>query len=423
MPEICGNVLVLNIGSSSIKYELLRMGGSRRLAVGLVERIGEQEEGSLTHRPADRPTYERRGSYPDHHAGMKAVLAAFASAGPDLDHIRLDAVGHRVVHGGDRFGGPVLLDDDSINAIEDLAVLAPLHNPANVTGIRVARRLFPGVPQVAVFDTAFHRTLPPAAHTYAVPREWTRDHGVRRYGFHGTSYAYVSRRAAALLGRDLTELNLIVLHLGNGASAAAIEGGRSVDTSMGMTPLEGLVMGTRSGDIDPALPAFLERTAGLGPAEVETALTTRSGMLALAGSSDMREVHAKADAGDDAAGLALRVYWHRIRKYVGAYYALLGRVDAIVFTAGVGEHDARTRAASLAGLHRLGIAVDAARNEATDGPRERPISPPGAEVTVLVIPTDEELEIAVQALEAAQAAPAVREEEHDYHRGDRANTS
>jgi acetate kinase len=288
-------------------------------------------------------------------------------------------------------------------AIERLAALAPLHNPAAVTGIRVALALFPHVPQVAVFDTAFHHGLPPQAYTYAVPQAWARERGVRRYGFHGISYAYVSRRAAALLGRDPAEVNLVTLHLGNGASAAAIEGGRSVDTSMGLTPLEGLVMGTRSGDVDPALPAYLARTAGLSPAEVDAALTTRSGMLALAGASDMRRVWAKADAGDRDARLALDVYSHRIRKYVGAYYAVLGRVDAVVFTAGVGEHDARIRAASLAGLERLGITVDPARNDAVSS-GERLISPADAEVAVMVIPTDEELEIASQSLRIAQAA-------------------
>jgi acetate kinase len=406
--DLSGNVLVLNIGSSSLKYELLEVGGRRRLASGIVARIGEPGEGSLAHHPSGRPAYERTESYPDHDAAMAAALAAFDAAGPDLSAVRLDAVGHRVVHGGTRFGDPVLLDDDAIAAIEELAVLAPLHNPANVTGIRAAQRLFPGVPQVAVFDTAFHRDLPAAAFTYAVPREWERDHGVRRYGFHGTSYAYVSRRAAAVLGRDLAGLDLIVLHLGNGASAAAIRGGRSVDTSMGMTPLEGLVMGTRSGDVDPALPAFLERTAGFGPADVERALTTRSGMLGLAGASDLREVHARAGSGDEAARLALEVYWRRVRKYVGAYYALLGRVDAVVFTAGVGEHDARTRAAVLSGLARLGIGVDPGRNEAVPAPggEERVISPPGAEVAVLVVPTDEELEIATQALAVARGRRA-----------------
>jgi acetate kinase len=267
-----------------------------------------------------------------------------------------------------------------------LSVLAPLHNPVNVLGIELARRALPQLPHVAVFDTAFHSTLPPQAYTYAVPRDWA----VRRYGFHGTSNAYVSRAAAALLGRDLSETNLIVLHLGNGASATAIAGGRSVDTSMGLTPLEGLVMGTRSGDVDPALVPHLRRTANLSVEEIEALLNTASGMLALAGVRDMREVLRRDDAD---ATLALEVYCYRIRKYVGAYFAVLGRVDAIVFTAGVGEHAAAVRAKALAGLERLGIAVDPERNDASSPV----ISPPGAEVAVLVVPTDEELEIANQA--------------------------
>ncbi|NRQ37700.1 acetate kinase [Nonomuraea sp. NN258] len=380
-------ILVLNTGSSSIKYELVDPRTRERSAKGLVERIG-QEQGRLTHRGGDGRPYVLDRPFPGHREGLEAMLAAFDAAGPELAPV---AVGHRVVHGGTRFGTAVLVDDEVIAAIEELAPLAPLHNPVNLTGIRLAGTVFPGVPQVAVFDTAFHRTLPPEAYTYAVPDEW-RELGVRRFGFHGTSCAYVSRRAAAVLGRDLAGLNLIVLHLGNGASATAVSDGRSVDTSMGMTPLEGLVMGTRSGDVDPALAGYLARTRGLEAQQVEHALSHRGGLLALAGSSDMREVRARDD---DAARLALGVYTRRIRKYVGAYYALLGRVDAIVFTGGVGEHDAATRAQSLSGLDRLGITVDAARNEA-ESTGERAVSPPGAEVPVLVIPTDEEGEIAGQ---------------------------
>ncbi|MEV4476707.1 acetate kinase [Nonomuraea sp. NPDC049504] len=384
-------VLVLNTGSSSIKYELIDPRTRARSARGLVERIG-QERGRLTHRAGDGPPYVREQPFPDHGEGLAAVLAAFSSAGPELDPV---AVGHRVVHGGTRFGDAVLVDDEVIAAIEELAPLAPLHNPVNLTGIRLAQKVFPEVPQVAVFDTAFHRTLPPEAYTYAVPREW----GVRRFGFHGTSCAYVSRRAAALLGRD--DPNLIVLHLGNGAGATAVEGGRSVDTSMGLTPLEGLVMGTRSGDVDPALAGYLARAEGLDAEQVEHALSHRGGLLALAGSSDMREVRARS--GDDDARLALAVYTRRIRKYVGAYYALLGRVDAVVFTGGVGENDPATRAESLTGLARLGITLDPARNEAASH-EERAVSPDGAEVAVLVIPTDEEGEIAHQTLALVTAS-------------------
>ncbi|MFG1705764.1 acetate/propionate family kinase [Nonomuraea sp. M3C6] len=385
---MAGRILVLNTGSSSIKYELVDVRTRERPARGLVERIGE-ERGRLTHHAGRR--YEREARFPGHREGLAAVLAAFEAAGPELNPV---AVGHRVVHGGTRFAEAVLVDDGVIGAIEELAPLAPLHNPVNLIGIRVARRAFPGVPQVAVFDTAFQLTLPPEAYTYAVPRDWRERLGVRRFGFHGTSCAYVSRRAAAFLGRDLAGLNLVVLHLGNGASATALSGGRSVDTSMGLTPLEGLVMGTRSGDVDPALGGYLARVDGLDAEQVEYALDRQGGLLALTGTGDMREVRARDDA---EALLALDIYTRRIRKYVGAYYALLGRLDAVVFTGGVGEHDAATRAASLAGLDRLGITVDPALNTAVSAD-ERAVSPPGCEVAVLVIPTDEEWEIARQAL-------------------------
>nr|WP_201761976.1 acetate kinase [Nonomuraea sp. K271] len=380
----------MNTGSSSIKYELIDVRTRERPAGGLVERIGE-DEGRLTHHAGGGPPHERRARFPGHAEGLGAVMEAFRTAGPELDPV---AVGHRVVHGGTTFTEAVLIDDAVIAAIGRLAPLAPLHNPVNLTGIRVARSAFPGVPQVAVFDTAFQLALPPAAYTYAVPRDWRERLGVRRFGFHGTSCAYVSRRAAALLGRDLAGLDLIVLHLGNGASATAVSGGRSVDTSMGLTPLEGLVMGTRSGDVDPAICGYLARVDGMDAERVEEALGRQGGLLGLTGSGDMREVRARDD---DEARLALEVYTRRIRKYVGAYYALLGRVDAIVFTGGVGEHDAATRAESLAGLDRLGITVDPALNRAGPG-GERAVSPPGAEVAVLVIPTDEEWEIAREAL-------------------------
>jgi acetate kinase len=351
-------VFVLNVGSSTVKYGVIDVDDGRRLAGGIVDGV----TAALTDRPAD---------------GVVAVA-------------------HRVVHGGERFRAPVVVTDEVLAHLNELAVLAPLHNPVNVAGIEQARRAWPDVPHVAVFDTAFHHTLPPHAYTYAVPREWATRHGVRRYGFHGTSYAYVSRAAARHLGRDVADTDLIVLHLGNGASAAAIAGGRSVDTSMGLTPLEGLVMGTRSGDVDPALVLHLRRTAGLGVEAIDDLLNTRSGMLALAGESDMRAVHRRIAAGDRDAALALDVYCYRVRKYVGAYLAALGGADAIVFTGGVGEHDAVTRARSLAGLERLGIAVDAGRNAAASG-EPRTISAAGAEVAVLVVPTDEERQMAVEA--------------------------
>ncbi len=355
-------VFVLNCGSSSLKYRLVDTGAGTAVDAGLIERVT------------------------DHAAALDSALEQVGGE-------QIDCVAHRVVHGGERFTAPVVVDDEMLEELRALAELAPLHNPVNVLGIEVARRALPELPHVAVFDTAFHTTLPPHAYTYAVPREWAREHGVRRYGFHGTSNAYVSRAAAALLGRELAEANLIVLHLGNGASATAIAGGRSVDTSMGLTPLEGLVMGTRSGDVDPALVLHLRRTAGLGVEEIEDLLNSGSGLLGLAGAGDMREVHRRIAAGDADAALALDVYCYRIRKYVGAYFAALRRVDAVVFTAGVGEHDATVRATALAGLERFGIAVDPERNAAGASV----ISPPDAEVAVLVVPTDEELEIANQA--------------------------
>lgn len=384
------NVLVLNCGSSSIKYQLLDSTSTH--ASGLLERIGE-ETGTLTHNSSKTEDH-----YPDHETGLRAILKAFEDHGPSLTGVV--AVGHRVVHGGDRFSDPVLIDDAVEKAIDELTPLAPLHNPANLEGIRVARGAFPRLPHVAVFDTAFHQTLPPHAHTYAVPRSWA-DLGVRRYGFHGTSCAYISRRAAAILEKPFP--NIIVLHLGNGASATAVSGGRSVETSMGLTPLEGLVMGSRSGDVDPALPAYLSRVAGLSLLEIDAALNKHSGMVGLAGAGDLREVWRRADAGDAQAADALDIYCHRIRKYVGAYYAVLGSVDAIVFTAGVGENDPRIRSRALANLDRLGIKLDSARNESPSR-AERVISAPDADVTVLVIPTNEELEIATQALAVTNPA-------------------
>jgi acetate kinase len=365
-------ILVLNSGSSSLKYRLVNSGeadGPQRR--GLVERIGEPD------------------GVPDHAAALRA-----AADDLDLATAPLRAVGHRVVHGGTRFRAPTVVDDAVCAAIAELAPLAPLHNPANLTGIEVARRLRPDVPHVAVFDTAFHATLPPPAATYALDAGLAAEHGIRRYGFHGTSHRYVAGRAAALLGRPLAELNLIVLHLGNGASATAVRGGRSVETSMGFTPLEGLVMGTRPGDLDPGILTYLMR-AGLDAATLDGLLQRDSGMAGLCGVNDMRAVEAARAGGDAAATLAFDVYIHRLRKYVGAYHAVLGRLDAVVFTAGVGENSASVRAAALDGLGMWGIEVDPARNAAGGGRGgARLVSPNGARVAVCVVPTDEELAIA-----------------------------
>jgi acetate kinase len=396
-------VLVLNAGSSSLKYQLLDLAdgaGERVCASGLVERIGE-DEGRLVHRAAGAEPLTESGKIPDHAVALDRVLAAFERTG-GLTEAPF-AVGHRVVHGGDRFSGPTVVDDDVLEEIRELVPLAPLHNPANIAGIEVARARYPDTPQVAVFDTAFHAAMPPHAWRYALPRDLADRLRIRRYGFHGTSHGYVARTAAAHLRRPLDDLALVTLHLGNGCSAAAVAGGRSIDTSMGLTPLGGLVMGTRSGDLDPGIVAHLHREGGLDLDAIDTLLNTQSGMKGLAGSNDLREVHARADAGDADAAEALEVFCYRIRCTVGAYAAALGRLDAVVFTAGIGENDADVRARVCAGLGVLGVEVDEARNTARS--REtRTISADGSRVAVLVVPTNEELEIAEQTLAVVQAA-------------------
>ena len=397
-------VLVVNAGSSSLKYSLVDGTSGESPASGTVERIGESR-GRLKHASGDDEHVDER-AIADHEEALRAALDAFASYGPSLESAGVVAVGHRVVHGGERFSAPTLVDDSVVAAVTDLVSLAPLHNPANLEGIAVARKLFPDLPQVAVFDTAYHQTMPPVAYTYAVPRSWLTDHHIRRYGFHGTSHAYVAREAARALGRPPEDVNVIVLHLGNGASATAVRGGVSVDTSMGLTPLEGLVMGTRSGDLDPAIHMYLHRSLGWSLADIDEALNRSSGLKGLAGENDFREVMKLRAAGDAAAALAFDVYCYRIRKYVGAYYAVLGTVDAVVFTAGVGEHGPEVRAAALSGLARLGISVDPDRNA---GPISGPtlVSPDSSDVAVLVVPTNEEYEIARQTVEVVGASNAL----------------
>lgn len=315
--------------------------------------------------------------------------------GLGLDSPELAAIGHRVVHGGQTFTEPTVIDDAVLAEIERLIPVAPLHNPANLTGIRTAMALRPDLPQVAIFDTAFHTTMPEAAARYAIDVATADEHRIRRYGFHGTSHAYVSRTTAELLGKAPEEVNVIVLHLGNGASASAVRGGRCVDTSMGLTPLEGLVMGTRSGDVDPAVIFHLERVGGMSTDEIDTLLNKKSGLIGLCGDNDMREIRRRVDEGDEQARLAFDIYIHRLKKYIGAYYAVLGRVDAVAFTAGVGENAAPVREAAIRGLEELGLAVDGELN-AVRGAEPRLISPPYARVAVAVVPTDEELEIATQ---------------------------
>ncbi|MFK4223337.1 acetate kinase [Streptomyces sp. NPDC019890] len=399
-------VLVLNSGSSSVKYQLLDMRDASRLAVGLVERIGE-ETSRLVHTPltGGAGKRERIGSIADHSAALKAVAEELTQDGLGLDSPELAAIGHRVVHGGLKFTAPTLITDEVMAEIERLIPVAPLHNPANITGIRTAQALRPDLPQVAVFDTAFHTTMPESAARYAIDIETADAHRIRRYGFHGTSHAYVSRRTAALLGKDPSEVNVIVLHLGNGASASAVAGGRCVDTSMGLTPLEGLVMGTRSGDIDPAVTFHLKRVAGMSADDIDELLNKKSGLLGLCGDNDMREIRRRIDEGDERARLAFEIYIHRLKKYIGAYYAVLGRVDAIAFTAGVGENAAPVREAAIAGLEELGMTLDPELN-AERSDRARIISAASARVAVAVVPTDEEMEIARQtfALVAPEGA-------------------
>ncbi len=402
------NVLVINSGSSSLKYQLLEAGSGDLLAKGLAERIGE-DGGRLLHSvPSDARagaggSHERDLPLPDHRAAFAAMSQAFDRYGPSLEDAGLVGVGHRVVQGGARFGRSVIIDDDGEKIIEDLSDLAPLHNPANLVGIRAARQEFPRLPQVAVFDTAFHLDMPESASSYAIDREVARRYRIRRYGFHGTSHASASREAARLLGREPAEVNVIVLHLGNGASACAVRGGHSVETSMGLTPLEGLVMGTRSGDIDPAVVFHLARSAGMDVEAIDDLLNKRSGVLGLSGHQDMRDLVAAADGGDPDAELAFAVYVHRIRKYLGAYTAVLGRVDAVVFTAGVGENSAVTRSRVIEGLGVLGLELDDAAN-AAPGRDARDIAAPSSPVRILVVPANEELEIARQTVQVISAA-------------------
>jgi len=367
-------VLVINSGSSSLKYAVVEPDSGNLVADGIIERIGD-------------------GPVADHGAALQEAFNQLAESGRPLETLGLVAVGHRVVHGGPDLYRPTLIDDALTSELEELAPMAPLHNPPAVLGIRVALEALPELPHIAVFDTAFFHDLPPAAATYAIDRDIAAQWHIRRYGFHGTSHQYVSEQAAAYLDRPLESLNQIVLHLGNGASASAIARGKPVDTSMGLTPLEGLVMGTRSGDIDPGIVSYLSRTAGMSVEDIETMLNKRSGMLGLGGEIDFRVIHQRIESGDAAARLAYDVYIHRLRRYVGGYMALLGRTDVITFTAGVGENDAAVRHDALSGLTSLGIDIDGRLNENSDRSARR-ISSPTSATTVLVIPTDEELAIA-----------------------------
>ena len=372
------SVLVINCGSSSLKFKLLEPDSGVARASGNVEQIGEGSGPS---------------SVPDHEAALQRAFDMLADDGVDIQNCGLVAVGHRVVHGGNEFCQPTLLDDTIIAALKGLSELAPLHNPPALTGIEVARRLLPNVPHVAVFDTAFFHDMPPAASTYAIDSALAERWQIRRYGFHGTSHRYVSEQAAAFLGRPRASLKQIVLHLGNGASASAIAGTRPIDTSMGLTPLEGLVRGPRSGDIDPGGISYLWRTAKMDVDEIESMLNYRSGVLGLAGERDFRRLRTMIESGDASAQLAYSVFIHRLRKYIGAYLAVLGHTDVISFTAGIGENVPAVRRDAVAGLEELGIVLDEHRN-LSGGKGARQISGDDSPIAVLVVPTNEELAIA-----------------------------
>jgi acetate kinase len=388
-------ILVLNCGSSSVKYQLVDTETQVALAKGLVSRIG-MSASVLSHKPWDRPEVKVSAEILDHIVAIEFVVSMLLSPnhGVIKDKAEIDAVGHRVVHGGEEFTKSVLITPELMSTLRSLIELAPLHNPHNIRGINACQKTLPHVPQVAVFDTAFHHKMPAHAHIYGIPYLFYKKYRIRRYGFHGTSHSYVSERAAIMLKRPLSELKLITCHLGNGASVAAIDGGVSIDTSMGFTPLEGLLMGTRCGDIDPAIILHIMAREELTLHEGNTLLNKHSGLAGISGlSSDMREIIEGSEKGNANAKLALEIYCYRIKKYIGSYTAALGSLDAVVFTAGVGENSAVVRRLSCEGLEFLGIHVDDARNNAAVG-KESDISTDAARVRVLAIPTNEELVIA-----------------------------
>ncbi|MGE4424641.1 MAG: acetate kinase [Pseudodesulfovibrio sp.] len=391
------HILVINSGSSSLKYQLIDMDGERVMASGLIERIGE-DMGSITQKSnpdkwPDAKSVEHK-AIPDHKAAMGLMVEKLI--GEDWGVIGsltdIDAVGHRVVQGGESFSAPVLVDADVVETIRANVPLAPLH-AANLVGIEAALELFPGTPNVTVFDTEFHQTMPPKAFLYPVPMDLYEELKIRKYGFHGTSHKYVTREAAKFLGKPVDEIDLITAHLGNGCSMAAVQSGRCVDTTMGLTPLAGLMMGTRSGDVDPAVFPFIARHRKMSVTEVDALLNKQSGLLGICGSSDMRDVHAAREKGDEKAQLAFEMFAYRVKAQIGAYLAVLGRADAVVFTAGIGENDAFVRAEACKGLEGLGIKFSPERNERRE-PGVRRISTDDSPVAVLVVPTYEELEIA-----------------------------
>ncbi len=391
------NILVINCGSSSLKYQLINSDTEAVLAKGLCERIGI--DGMLTYQPEGGEKEKSEIAMPTHTEAINAVLAALTNekSGVIKSLSEVGAVGHRVVHGGEKFTSSCLINDESMKAIEECNDLAPLHNPANLIGIRACQELMPGVPMVAVFDTAFHQTMPDVAYTYGIPYEYYEKYKVRRYGFHGTSHSYVSKRTAEIVGKPYDQMKIIVCHLGNGASISAVNCGKSVDTSMGLTPLEGLVMGTRSGDLDPAIIDFVGKKEGLSLDEMNEVLNKKSGMLGISGvSSDGRDLEAAAETGNKRAQLALDVFDYRVIKYIGAYAAAMNGVDAIAFTAGIGENNIKMRKDVCSSLTYLGVKLDEEKNNVRG--EERIISADDSKVQVLLVPTNEELAIARETL-------------------------
>lgn len=388
------NILVINCGSSSLKYQLINSDTEAVLAKGLCERIG-MDGSRLNHTPAGGEKIVIESPMPDHTKAVQMVIDALTDAnhGVVSSLSEIDAIGHRIVHGGESFATSVVINDEVIKAIEDVSDLAPLHNPANLIGIHACEKIMPGVPMVAVFDTAFHQTMPEKAYMYGLPYDYYEKYKIRRYGFHGTSHDFVSARAAEILGKKREDLKIIVCHLGNGASISAVKNGKCVDTSMGLTPLEGLIMGTRCGDIDPAIIEFIANKENLSFAEVNTIMNKKSGVEGLSRvSSDFRDLSAAMDEGNKLAKMALETYTYKVAKYIGSYVAAMNGVDVIAFTAGIGENDARVRSMVGEYFDYLGCTIDPEKN-AIRG-EETIISKPGDKVTVMVIPTNEELAIA-----------------------------
>lgn len=400
-------ILVINAGSSSCKYQLLEMDTHAVLCSGLAERIG-QDEGRLTHKIAPDTDKEekivRTARFPTHVQAMEMVISLLTDAekGVIKDKSEIAGIGHRVLHGGEAVSDPVLVDERVKEIVRECAVLGPLHNPANLMGIEVAEKLFPGVPNVGVFDTEFGMGMPREAFMYALPYELYEDLRIRRYGFHGTSHKYIAGATAKYLGKPLSELRSITMHLGNGSSMSCVKNGKCFDTSMGLTPLEGLIMGTRCGSIDPAIVPFVMEKKGLTSEQMDTLMNKQSGLLGLCGFTDMRDVHAEVEKGNERAALALHMLTRSIKKILGSYYFLLdGKVDALVFTAGIGENDDIVRAGVCAGLEHMGIKIDAKEN-GTRKPGARAISTPDSSVPVLIIPTNEELQIAMATVEVLE---------------------